>query len=315
MTFLSPLLLLGLLAIPLLVGLYLASQRRRQAYTVRFTNLALLNQVMGKGPGFRRHLPAILFMVGLAGLLISMARPQAIIRIPKGQTSVMLAVDVSGSMAATDVSPTRMQAAISAGRTLIDKLPGNAQVGLVIFSSHAEVIAPLTSDKGSVKDALGTLSPGGGTAIGDAIQVSVAQLGNIVDPNGARSQNYARVILLTDGSSNTGIDNQTAASNAARARIPVDTIGIGSRNQTVLVQGVVVDGVDESALQSIATTTGGHYYYASDEAQLNKIYSDLGNHIGWVTSKVDLTIPVLALGTLILVIGGLFSLRWFRLLP
>src|SRR5947209_17728046 len=165
---------------------------------------------MGKGPGFRRHLPAILFIAGLAGLLLSMARPQASIRIPKGQTSVMLAVDVSGSMAATDVQPTRIEAAIAAGRTLIDKLPSNAQVGLVIFNSQAEVIAPLTADKGSVKDALGTLAPGGGTAIGEAIQVAVAQLANIVDPNSAKSQNYAMVVLLTDGSSNTRSEEHTS---------------------------------------------------------------------------------------------------------
>ena len=315
MTFQSPWLLLGLLAVPLLVGLYLASQKRRAQYTVRFTNLALLNQVMGKGPGFRRHLPAILFIAGLAGLLISMARPQAVIRIPKGQTSVMLALDVSGSMAANDVQPTRIDAAVSAARTLIDKLPGNSQVGLVIFNAQPQVVATLTSDKASVKDILGQLSPGGGTAIGSAIEASIAQLAGIVDPNGPKSQNYARVILLTDGSSNTGVDNLTAANNAAKAHIPVDTIGIGSKNQGVYVQGIQVDGVDEQSLQQIATTTGGHYYYAQDEGQLSKIYSDLGSHIGWTTSKVDLTVPVLALGTLIIVIGGLFSLRWFRLLP
>jgi Ca-activated chloride channel homolog len=315
MSFQSPWLLLGLLAIPLLVGLYLTSQQRRRAYAVRFTNLALLNHVMGKGPGFRRHLPAILFIAGLAGLLFSMARPQATIRIPKGQTSVMLAVDVSGSMAASDVQPTRIDAAIAAGRTLIDKLPSNAQVGLVIFNSQAQVVAPLTGDKGSVKDALGSLAPGGGTAIGDGIQVSVAQLVSIVDPNGPKSQNYARVVLLTDGSSNSGIDNQTAAAGAAQAHIPVDTIGIGARNQTTMVQGRVVDGVDEQALQAIASATGGHYYYAADEGQLSRIYSDLGSHIGWVTTKLDLTVPILALGTIILVVGGLFSLRWFRLLP
>jgi Ca-activated chloride channel family protein len=315
MSFQSPWLLLGLLAIPLLVGFYVTSQQRRRAYAVRFTNLTLLKQVMGKGPGFRRHLPAILFIAGVAGLLFSMARPQATIRIPKGQTSVMLAVDVSGSMAATDVQPTRIEAAISAGRTLIDKLPSNAQVGLVIFNAQAEVVAPLTTDKGSVKDALGTLRPGGGTAIGSAIQVAVAQLANIVDPNGPKSQNYARVVLLTDGSSNTGVDNAAAAANAAQARIPVDTIGVGQRNQTTMVQGRVVDGVDEQALQQISSATGGHYYYAADEGQLSKIYSDIGSRIGWVTTKLDLTVPLLALGTIILVAGGLFSLRWFRLLP
>jgi Ca-activated chloride channel family protein len=315
MSFQSPWLLLGLLAIPLLVGLYISSQQRRRAYAVRFTNLALLNQVMGKGPGFRRHLPAILFIAGVAGLLLSIARPQATIRVPKGQTSVMLAVDVSGSMAATDVQPTRIEAAIAASRTLIDKLPNNAQVGLVIFNSQAEVIAPLTSDKGSVKDALGSLAPGGGTAIGDAIQVAVAQLANIADPNGPKSQNYAMVVLLTDGSSNTGVDPATAAANAAQAKIPVQTVGIGQRNQTTMVHGRVVDGVDEQALQQISSVTGGHYYYAADQAQLSKIYSDLGSRIGWVTTKLDLTVPFVALGSIILVAGGLFSLRWFRLLP
>jgi Ca-activated chloride channel homolog len=315
MSFQSPWLLVGLLAIPLLIGAYLTSQQRRRAYAVRFTNLALLSQVMGKGPGFRRHIPAILFIAGVAGLLVSMARPQATIRVPKGQASVMLAVDVSGSMAATDVQPTRIDAAIAAGRTLIDRLPGNAKVGLVIFNAHAQVIAPLTQDKGSVKDALNALTPGGGTAIGSAIESSLAQLTNILDPNGAKSQNYARIVLLTDGTSNTGVDNATAANDAAQTRIPVDTIGIGARNQTTMVQGIVVDGVDEQALQRISSTTGGHYYYAADEGQLSHIYSDLGSHIGWVTSKLDLTVPLLALGTIVLVAGGLFSLAWFRLLP
>ena len=313
MSFESPWLLLSLLAIPLLVGLYVTSQRRRRAYAVRFTNLALLNQVMGKGPGFRRHLPAILFIAGLAGLLLSMARPQASIRVPKGQTSVVLAVDVSGSMAATDVQPTRIQAAIDAGRTLIDKLPGNAQVGLVVFNSQAQVVAPLTQDKGSVKDALGTLAPGGGTAIGDAIQVAIAQLANTVDPSSKQPQ--AMVVLLTDGSSNTGVDPVTAAGRAKEDHIPVQTIGVGQKNQTTLLGGRIVDGVDEQTLQAIASATAGHYYFAADQAQLNQIYSELGSRIGWVTTKLDLTVPLLAFGTIILVIGGLFSLRWFRLLP
>lgn len=145
--------------------------------------------------------------------------------------------------------------------------------------------------------------------------MAVAQLASIVDPNGPKSQHYAVVVLLTDGSSNTGVDNMTAAANAAQAHIPVNTIGIGARNQTVMVHGQVVDGVDEQSLQAIAGATGGHYYYAQDEGQLGQIYSELGSHIGWTTTKLDLTVPLLALGTIILVIGGLFSLRWFRLLP
>jgi len=315
MSFQTPILLLGLLAIPLLAGLYLSSQRRRRVYAVRFTNLALLGQVMGKGPGFRRHLPAILFMLGLAGLLLSMARPQLTIRTPKDQTNVVLAVDVSGSMAATDVQPTRMQAAIQAGRTLIDKLPSNAEVGLVIFNSRAQVVSPLTQDHGSIKDALGSLAPGGGTAIGDALQVAVAQLASISNPTKSAKQPPVMIVLLTDGTSNTGIQPLDAASQAKQAGIPVEAVGVGQRNQTTILGGRIVDGVDESTLQAIASATGGRYFFAADESQLNKIYSDLGSRIGWVTTKLDVTVPVLAFGTIILVIGGLFSLRWFRLLP
>ena len=313
MSFQSPLLLLGLLAVPLLAGFYWSQQQRRRAYAVRFTNLALLSQVMGKGPGLRRHIPAALFLLGVAGLLLSMARPQATLRVPKDQTSVILVVDVSGSMAAQDVQPTRMQAAVKAGQTLIDQLPGSAQVGLVIFNSSVSVVAPLTQDHGSVKDALGSLTPGGGTAIGDAIQVSVAQLASVLDPTG--KQSHAVIVLLTDGTSNTGMDPLTAAGQAKQAHVPVDTVGVGQRNQTTLLGGRIVDGVDEQTLQGIAGATGGHYFFAADETQLRQIYSDLGSRIGFTTTKVGLTIPLLALGTIILVVGGLFSLRWFRLLP
>lgn len=313
MSFQSPLLLLGLLAVPLLAGFYWSQQQRRRAYAVRFTNLALLGQVMGKGPGLRRHIPAALFLLGVAGLLLSMARPQATLRVPKDQTSVILVVDVSGSMAAADVQPTRMQAAVKAGQTLIDQLPGSAQVGLVIFNSSVQVVSPLTQDHGSVKDALGSLTPGGGTAIGDAIQVSVAQLASVLDPTG--KQSHAVIVLLTDGTSNTGMDPLTAAGQAKQAHVPVDTVGIGQRNQTTLLGGRIVDGVDEQTLQGIASATGGHYFFAADETQLRQIYSDLGSRIGFTTTKVDLTIPLLALGTIILVVGGLLSVRWFRLLP
>ena len=315
MSFQSPLLLLGLLAVPLLAGFYWTQQQRRRAYAVRFTNLALLNQVMGKGPGIRRHIPAAFFLLGIAGLLLAMSRPQVTLKVPKDQTSVILVVDVSGSMAASDVQPTRIQAAIQAGQTLIDQLPGSAQVGLVIFNSSVSVVSPLTQDHGSVKDALGQLSPGGGTAIGDAIQVSLAQIGSALDPKAGARQSHAVIVLLTDGTSNTGMDPQQAAGQAKRAGVPVDTVGIGQRNQTTLVGGRPVDGVDEQALQGIASATGGHYFFAADENQLHKIYSDLGSRIGFTTTRVDLTIPILALGTIILVVGGLFSLRWFRLLP
>jgi Ca-activated chloride channel family protein len=312
MSFQYPLLLLALLALPLLVGLYVLNQRRRQAYAIRFTNLALMGQVMGRQPGFRRHLPAALFLLGFTGLLLAMARPTAAVAVPKEKATVMLTVDVSGSMAATDVQPTRIEAARQAGRALINELPGQARVGLVSFNAQASVVAPLTLDHQSVQDALQSLQPGGGTAIGDALELSVQQL---VQNRTGGAKSPEMIVLLTDGTSNTGVPPADGAAQAKAAGIPVETIGIGQRGKTTFLGGRPIDGVDEQALQSISDSTGGHYFYAAEAGVLQNIFGSLGSAFGWTTEKVELTIPALALGTVILLGGGLLSLRWFRLLP
>ncbi|MDQ6743681.1 MAG: VWA domain-containing protein [Candidatus Dormibacteraeota bacterium] len=315
MSFQSPLLLLALAILPLLAALYVFNQRRRRAYAVRFTNLALLSQVMGKGPGVRRHLPAVLFGLGTLGLLLAMARPTAAISIPRDRASVMLAVDVSGSMAASDVQPSRIEAARAAARTLIDRLPGQAQVGLVSFNGQANVISPPTTDHQAVESALEGLRPGGGTAIGDGLQLAVQQLVQTATPDQSGKRPPTMIVLLTDGASNTGIPPADAAAQAKAAGIPVETVGIGVRGQTTFLGGRMIDGVDEQALQSISAATGGHYFYAAESGALQDVYGQLGSTFGWKIEKVDLTIPVLAAGTLIVVAGGLLSLRWFRLLP
>lgn len=312
MSFQYPLLLLALLALPLLVGLYVLNQRRRQAYAIRFTNLALMGQVMGRQPGFRRHLPAALFLLGFTGLLLAMARPTAAVAVPKEKATVMLTVDVSGSMAATDVQPTRIEAARQAGRALINELPGQARVGLVSFNAQASVVAPLTRDHQAVQDALQSLQPGGGTAIGDALELSVQQL---VQNRTGGAKSPEMIVLLTDGTSNTGVPPADGAAQAKAAGIPVETIGIGQRGKTTFLGGRPIDGVDEQALQSISDSTGGHYFYAAEAGVLQNIFGSLGSAFGWTTEKVELTIPALALGTVILLGGGLLSLRWFRLLP
>jgi Ca-activated chloride channel homolog len=312
MSFQYPLLLLALLALPLLVGLYVLNQRRRQAYAIRFTNLALMGQVMGRQPGFRRHLPAALFLLGFTGLLLAMARPTAAVAVPKEKATVMLAVDVSGSMAATDVQPTRIEAARQAGRALINELPGQARVGLVSFNAQATVVAPLTRDHQSVQDALQSLQPGGGTAIGDALELSVQQL---VQNRAGGAKSPEMIVLLTDGTSNTGVPPADGAAQAKAAGIPVETIGVGQRGKTTFLGGRPIDGVDEQALQSISDATGGHYFYAAEAGVLQNIFGSLGSAFGWTTEMVELTIPALALGTVILLGGGLLSLRWFRLLP
>ena len=316
MSFGSPLALLLLLALPVLGGVYWLSQLRRRRYTVRFTNLALLRQVMGPAPSVRRHLPPLLFLLGMAGLLVAMARPAATLRVPGNQVSVMLAIDVSGSMQATDVLPTRMDAARAAARTLIDDLPSNARVGVVSFSSMAVVVAPLSEDHRVARAALDSLTARGGTAIGDGIEAALRQLA----PNGHAARTptgrpATMIVLLTDGSSNAGVDPQQAAADAKAAGVPVQSVGVGQRNQMTYVQGQLIDGVDEQALQNVSSATGGRYFYAEEASQLEQIYGSLGSNFGWRTRHLDLTIPVLGLGTAIVVAGGLMSLLWFRLLP
>jgi Ca-activated chloride channel family protein len=311
MSFQTPLALLALLAIPALTGLYWLAQRRRRAYAVRFTNLSLLGQVAPRQPGVRRHLPPILFLLAATGLLVSFAGPRATISVPKDRSDVMLVIDVSGSMQATDVQPTRLEAAKNAAKTLIDALPPNASIGLVAFSSRAFVISPLTSDHDSVKSALDTLQARGGTAIGDGIQLALDQ----ITADSARPRPPSMIVLLTDGVNNAGTSPDQAASQAAAAHVVVNTVGVGSRNGGVFVQGQDVGGVDEQALQSIAQATSGKYFFATAAGQLQQIYSTLGGQFGWRQERVDLTLPVEIAGVLVLLACAALSLRWFRLLP
>jgi Ca-activated chloride channel family protein len=315
MSFQSPIALLALVAIPVLAWLYWLAQRRRHAYTVRFTNLELLGQVVPRGPGLRRHVPTALLLLALTGLAFSFAKPQATISVPGDRSSVMLVIDVSGSMQATDISPTRIDAAVNAANTLIDALPPNASVGLVAFNSNAFVIVPLTQDRDELKSGLQTLRARGGTAIGDGIELALDQLGAPTSGPWTAAHTPSMVVLLTDGVNNAGVDPQQAAARAAQAKVPVNTVGIGTQGaQPVIVQGQDVGGIDTQALQDISQTTGGKNFFASEAGQLQQIYSSLGSQFGWKREKVDLTVPFAIAGTLILLAGAGLSLLWFRLL-
>ena len=315
MSFLDPVWLPALVLVPCLALVYLLLQRRRRTYALRFTNLALLASVAGRRPGFRRHLPTTLFLLGLGGLVLAAAHPVLNLEVARGRANVMLAIDVSGSMQATDVQPSRLEAARSAARTLIDQLPPSARVGLVSFNSSASLVTPLTTDRTTVQSALDGLRPGGGTAIGDGIQVALQQLQQAGGSGTTAAKVPALIVLLTDGSNNTGTDPQLAAAAAKAAGVLVDTVGIGKRDQPTYIHGQQVDAVDEAALQGIATTTGGSYYYAEAAGQLSRIYSKLGSSFGWEFLRVDIMLPMLALGALVLIGGGLLSMRWFRVFP
>jgi Ca-activated chloride channel family protein len=315
MSFLNPIWLPILVLVPLLAIIYLLAQRRRSIYAVRFTNLDLLASVAGKRPGFRRHVPTALFLLGLTGLVLAAADPVLNLEVARSRASVILVIDVSGSMDATDVLPSRLDAARNAARTLINQLPPSAEVGLVSFNTKSTLQTPLTTDHGAVSSALDNLRAGGGTAIGEGITAALDELARSVASTPEASRPPALIVLLTDGSNNAGIDPQTAADSARAASVPVVTVGIGARDRPTFVHGQQVEAVDEAALQGIATSTGGKYYYAEASAQLSNIYSSLGSSFGWQFLRIDILVPVLLLGMFALLVGGFFSMRWFRLFP
>lgn len=314
MTFAWPLALLGLGLVPVIGGLYVWMQRRRQRYTVRFTNLALLREVVGRTPGYRRHLPAGLFLLGLAALLVSLARPSMVLAVPRDEASVMLVLDVSGSMDATDLQPTRLGAAKQAAKSLIADLPKGAQVGVVSFSQTASLNAPLSNDPAAALQALDTLGAGGGTAIGDGLNLALDQLAKRpTNSQGERAP--AIVVLLSDGESNSGRPPATAAERARQAGVTVYTIGVGQRGVRTLLSGQTRVGLDESTLHAVAEITGGQYFYAADAGQLQAIYAKLGSQIQWVPEPTEVTALVSGLGTALLTLAGLLSLGWFGRLP
>jgi len=313
LTFQNPVALLALLLVPALIGLYWLAQRRRQRYAVRFTNLALPGQVAPRRPGARRPIPAALLLVALAGLLVSFAGPHARFSVAKDRASVMMVIDVSGSMSVADIQPSRIEAAKQAAQSLVNSLPSGASIGLVAFSSRADLLTPLGTDRQQLLPAISSLTPGGGTALGDGLMLALDQL------EAASSQSSqptpSLIVLLTDGAANRGVPPDQAGARAAQDHIAIEAVGIGSRNGGGQVQGVDVGPVDEQALQALANQTSGHYYFASDAGNLSKIYASLGSRFGFRLENVDLTIPVAAFGTAILVLAGLLSLRWFRLFP
>ncbi|HEY8739075.1 MAG TPA: VWA domain-containing protein, partial [Candidatus Dormibacteraeota bacterium] len=201
MTFQQPALLFGLIVVLALAGVYALAQRRRRKFTLRFTDVALLESVVGRRPGVRKHIPPLLFLLGAAGLVVAMAQPILNLEVARNDTSVMMVIDTSGSMDATDVSPNRLEAARQAARTLLNKLPSNARVGLVTFSSSPILAAPLSDNRDPVLAALDDLQAGGATATGDALSLAVQQLRPATPTSGA-ARAPAMIVLLTDGGTN-----------------------------------------------------------------------------------------------------------------
>lgn len=318
MTFLWPLALVGLLLVPLALAGYLVLQRRRGKYALRFTNLELLGAVVDRSPrAWRRHLPAALILLALALLLASLARPQAVIAVPKEQATVVLTIDVSGSMAADDVEPTRMEAARAAAKDFLDEIPDGFRVGIVAFSSTPYVALAPTDDRDAAGRAIDELREFGGTALGDALVRSV-ELARADAP----ADVPAVVLLLSDGEQTLGqAQPLDAAATAGSRDVPVFTIALGTPDGYVeqvddlgRLQRISVPP-DYETLRQIAARTGAEAFEADDAEHLSRVYEELGSRVGYDEERREVTLALVGAGTALLLLGGTLSALWFGRIP
>ena len=312
MTFLSPLWLLILLPVAALALAYVLVQRRRQRYAVRFASLPMLERVVPRRPGWRRHVPAALVLLALTSLGLAAGRPELTLRVPYDRATVMVAIDVSGSMLADDVFPNRLEAARSAAVAFVEELPDTVNVGVVAFGGSGNVLAAPTTDHDAVQEQLGGLGTApGGTAIGEAVFASLDQVARMTEEAGGEAV-PTRVVLLSDGTSTAGRSPDEAAAAAAAAGLPVSTIAYGTPDGTIPGRGGNQPvPVDTETLRQLADATGGTAYTAESGEELREVYADIGSSIGWRSEPREVTPYLAALGLLVAVGAGALSLRWF----
>jgi len=336
MSFIWPTLLLTLFCVPLLVLLYLQVQGRRRRFAARYGSLGLVHDAIGSGIGFRRHIPATIFLTGITILIFSLARPQATISVPRVGGTVILTFDVSGSMVADDFQPTRMEAAKAAANQFVENQPAAVAVGVVVFSDGGISVQPPTHDRSETLASIARLVPRRGTSLGNGILVALNTIAvDAGDPpilsSGGTSDSEtiepvqepqgwypsAAIVLLTDGENNQEPDPAMAADLAADLGVRVYTVGIGSAEGAVIeVEGFNVHTrLDEPMLQYIAQASGGSYYNAGDEEQLRKIYDDLKPKLSVKPEEIEMTSIFAGLGMIVFLIGGLLSLLWFGHVP
>ena len=333
MSFLWVEMLWSLLLVPVIVGFYLIILRRRKKYAVRYASLSLVREAMGRGPGFRRHIPPLLMLCGIAVMLFALARPAAAITLPSQGGTVILTLDVSGSMRADDVAPSRIEAAKAAAKAFVEKQPANVRIGVVSFSDSASLVQAPTKDRTAVLSAISRLAPQRRTAIGSGIIASVAAIfedesakspapdaGDIgsqpPSPTPVEPGTYASaaIVLLSDGQSNTGPLPVDAAEQAAEKGVRVYTVGLGSPTGAVLQTGgySVRVRLDEETLKLIAQKTDGKYFKADNEADLVNIYSGLSSKLTFKPELVELTALFTAVAAVFVLTAAILSLLWFN---
>jgi Ca-activated chloride channel family protein len=344
--------LLALLAVPLLLVARWWLNRRRKRTAITVSSVALIRAALPGRTAWRRRIPVYLFLIGLLALAGALARPQATVSVPADNTSILLAIDVSGSMCSTDVQPNRLTAASDAARKFIKAQKGGTRIGLVAFSGIAALLVPPTTDKNKLLDAIGGLKTARGTAIGQGILASIDAIAEI-NPNVAKTGvdlgdtapgpltdfQPDTIVVLTDGSNTTGVDPVTAAQQAAARHLRIFTIGFGTTQPAPMVctadqigddggfgpgprggggfggyggRASRVQEIDEDALQKVADTTGGKYFRAQDASKLNDALGNLPKEIGLHKERTEISFWFVLAGVLLVVSGVGLSLWWNR---
>jgi Ca-activated chloride channel family protein len=340
MTFVWPTLLWLEVLLPLLVLLYIWMLRRKRRSTVRLASISIAKLAAGKGPGWRRHLPPALLLLALAALLLAVARPTAILTLPLAERTIMLAMDVSGSMRAEDVKPNRLVASQEAAKAFVNNLPREVQVGVVSFAGTAAVVQAPTTSRDDVIKAIDRFQLQRGTATGSGIILSLATLfpddgieiqhvtgqrnfpgapiGPKKDATPAKpvapgSYNSAAIIMLTDGQRTTGPDPMDAAKMAADRGIRVYTVGIGTTSGEIIgFEGWSMRvRLDEETLKNISLLTHGEYFYAGTAEDLKKVYESLSSRMVVERKETEVTALFAALGALLAVVAAGLSVWWF----
>lgn len=321
MSFAWPMALLGLLLVPALAALAWAAEGRRRRDAERYGTPALVAASLPRVPGRRRFLPLAIALCALAVMLVGLARPHANLSVPRREATVMLALDTSRSMAATDVSPSRFAAARRAAEAFLEAVPSGYSVGIVSFSTSAQVVLRPTTDREQARAALRELRFGSGTAIGEAIARAVAAVrpdaAAGAPPSGAAVP--ATVLLLSDGAQTSeGLSPAAAATQARRLGVPVNTVALGTRDAVVTVplpggleQQVTVPP-DARTLRAVAERTGGRFYEAADAARLKEVYEELGSRLGRRDSRTEVTAAFAGGAAALLLLASGLSMLWSR---